>query len=246
MIKRLIILLALMLWAAPGWAAVTFVNHCEYNFAQNGGTSASDCDMTGANLLVLAIAYYSTGNPAISSSPANTWNARTEYASTNSRIKIHYAYNASVSSTMTFTASGSDQYSSIAVLGFAGALATDPYDVENGATDAGFVTTLQPGSITPGQNDEVVVTALCFEITANTASIDSGFSTAYQKDVITGTAEGVAIAYKIQTAAAAVNPAWSLTVASPMNVTQASFKSAGGGGGANSSYYRQQLQRVLR
>lgn len=64
----------------------------------------------------------------------------------------------------------------------------------------------QPGSITPSEDNEIVITiAVC--INGVPTGIDSGFTTT---DLVTSSSStGLGLAYKIQTAAAAVDPTWS-------------------------------------
>lgn len=70
-----------------------------------------------------------------------------------------------------------------------------------GGSTVGAGTTCQPGSITAPQNGCLFVTALAYDGSGGPPTINSGFT-------ILQAGENIAIAYKIQTTAAAENPTW--------------------------------------
>lgn len=238
MMKKLLLVLLLLI-PAQGLAAITFVNHKEANLGQNGNTTGA-VDMTGANLFVAVVSIYTSGSQdqVVTSSPSNTWHALTQRNSPGTEaVQLFYAYNATASNAMTFTVAGTNIYTSIAVVGFSGGPTSDPIDQESaGGTSAGG-TSIQPGSITPSENDTVVVAGVAWSAAVGTVTVDSGFSTVYQIDVNPGDSEGVAVAYKIQTALGAENPTFSWGAASNAAASQASFKSGGGGGTTTSGAF---------
>jgi hypothetical protein len=101
------------------------------------------------------------------------------------------------------------------VLAFSGAHAT-PFDMENGAVAT------QPGSVTPSQNDSLIITAVR-AAAGSTPTIDSGFT-----EFALGNVGGVhipgGIAYLIQSTAAAVNPTWTVSGGSGIQSVIAAFK----------------------
>lgn len=182
---------------------------------------------TGANFISIAISTYlmdpSTSN--ISDSKGNTWNKLASYVSGNAAdVTEFYSVPTSVGSGHTFTINFTGAFPTIGVIAFTGAAAS-PYDnnVVGANTDS---TSIAPGSITPSQDNEVVITAFTFN-TDGTITAPSGFTlTDIQQRG--GINIGLALAYKIQTSAGAENPSWSTSASGIIGATQASFKAAGG------------------
>jgi hypothetical protein len=212
------------------WTSCRFDNAAAHVVGGGGGvttSSGAEIDTTGADLLVMAIADYQAGpGLTISDSKANTWHPLTSYAVTgSSRIKLYWSVPTSVGSGHNFAgASGGGTYPALALAAFSGSNAS-PFDVEAGAS--GTSSTASAGSgITPSQGQELIIAAV--SINANTASsINSSFiipTEAPARAYVPGTAFGVAIAYKIQTAAAAVDPDWTLSGSADWAAAIASFK----------------------
>lgn len=217
--------------------AYALVNHVEAALGVNGGTTGS-IDTSGASFLVLSVGWYVGGTaPTISDSKSNTWTALTQQSWGGvSANRLYYCASPSVGSGHTFTASGSSSYSSMCVLAFSGSHAT-PYDQENGsgATSA----TIQPGSITPPEDNCLVVSGVCPSDSSGAIAINGGF-TEYDIPWVIGVNEGCGIGYLIQTTATAANPTWTMDASSFVTATSATFKAAAGGGGSvfNPYFYR--------
>lgn len=181
-------------------------------------------DTTGADLLVVVAASYSPRDATITDSKGNTWTSLTRYGAAGNRVQFFYCQGGTVGPSHTFTATGGvDGYYSIAVLALSGSVAS-PADGENGATD------VSPGSVTPSQDNDILITALCY-YPSNTPTIGSGFTISDNVDYV---AEhmGIALAYKIQTSAGAENPTWSPSSSFGEKATaMVAFKAAAGGGG---------------
>lgn len=205
--------------------AFSLIAHVEASLGVNGGTTGA-IDTTGASFLVASVAWYSLGTgPTVTDSKSNTWSSLTTYSAAGIANRLWYCIPSSVGSGHTFTGTGSGSYSSMQVLAFSGQ-AVSPFDVENGATVGS--TTIQPGSITPSEDNELVVVGLAHENNGGSAvSIDGGF-TAYKSAYSGGTSEGGGIAYLIQTTAAAANPTWNIGSSAVMAATIACFKAAAG------------------
>ena len=207
-----------------------------------GGTQHSvtttGVDTSGANLIVLLVSsYHAGGAVTVSDSKSNTWTALTQRNSTTDiRARLYYCASPTVGASHTFTASGSGIYPSLGAIAFSGAAAS-PFDLESGgAAESG--TTSQPGSITPGENNCVLVSGVGNGGTG--MSINSGF-TASSVDFSFGAHNGGGIAYKIQTTAGAENPTWSWTTSSANATAMASFKAEAAAGGGNSYYYQRAI-----
>ncbi len=182
--------------------------------------TSSAIDTTGATLIVVNVSTYAGATAAVlSDSKSNTWSALTVKASTGTRSRLFYCAHPTVGTAHTFTLSTGSSYPTIAVAAFSGA-DTNPFDQESGAFTNSPVTTLQPGSLTPTDDRYLVVAGVTHTGTA--ATIDSGF-TASTVDYLDSFHFAGGIAYKIQTTAAAVNPAWTWTTASEAATVMATF-----------------------
>lgn len=164
---------------------------------------------TGANLLVMGVAYY-TGSaiPTVSDSKGNTWTALTSRGSSDAGAKIFYCVPSSVGAGHTFSVTAGLAIA-FGVHAWSGANAT-PFDVQNGAT-SNATTSLQTGSVTPSANNSLLVTIGVPGGTSTSYSIDSGFTTTFNQNVASGTSEGAIMSYLTQGTASAINPtiSWS-------------------------------------
>lgn len=211
-----------------------------------GGTCASGCSVTsattgsmnttGANFIVVGVAYYDNFPQTVTDNQSNTYTALTAYgAAANAFSQLFYTCNPVTSASHTFTTTGSSaSFQAIYAAAFKNVQCPGPFDVGNGAGPIGSGTTFQPGSITPSLNGELIVTPLSNFETSGTDSINSSFTLLSQQLDVSSTNIGLDFAYLIQSTAAAINPTW--TSAAPASLTIASFKatvaSSGGGGGS--------------
>ena len=201
--------------------------------AQSGAASATtpSRNTTGANLIVIVTASNDGGGfVTVSDSQSNTWTGLTSYSDPSAPgVRIWYCFSPSTSSTHTFTVSGTSEFPGIAMAAYSGA-ATSPFDVQNGTNNASGGTTLQPGSVTPSANGELLIVGLASGgDTGDTFSIDSSF-TMVESNCTSG-GFGVSLADLVQTTATAVNPTVTSTASCRMAVAIATFKAAAGGGG---------------
>lgn len=205
--------------------AIAYVAGITANLGANGGTTSS-VDSTGGNLVVVAVSSYDlTSAPTVSDSKGNTYNALTArvYAGSH-RVQLFYAENATVGSGHTFTVTGSTSYASISVNVFSGAKSSGAFDQQNGA--AGANSPASTGSVTPTEDNEVVVAGIALDSAPSGLSINGGFSTPAVAYFAGGSAYGVGSAYLIQTTATAANPAWSWTGGSQEPTAIATFRVA--------------------
>jgi hypothetical protein len=207
--------------------------------AQAGGANYSvttaAMDTSGANLLVANAAWYSgvgAGNNVgvLTDNKSNVWTPLTRRTSTSQTDdQLFYVVNPIVGTGHTFdyTASTEFIYPSLQVLACAGASPSATIDQQNGATGTS-IATLATGSITPTQNDELIIAGLqvdCGGVNQTLVDIDSGFVAALPT-LYTAAYEGGCLAYLIQTTAATVNPTWNVftSVNTSLAVSIASFK----------------------
>lgn len=190
-------------------------------------------DTSGADLLVLMLStsIATTETATISDSKGNTWTALTKYheGTWNTEGRLYYAKNAIVGASHTFTATSDAgaTYPAIAVAAFSGTHLTSPFDQQNGAT-ASFSPPHEPGSVTPTEDNELIIAGVAHDRTDAPNAIDEGFTLAEASAVVAANAQGVGIGYLVQTTAAAVNPTWSGWGGNPGSVvfTAATFKQA--------------------
>lgn len=210
------------------------------------GATTAGIDTTGADFFALVASWYSgvSTNVTISDSKSNTWNGLTQSTSSGPfKCQIFWCKPTSVGAGHTFTVSAASSFSSISVAAFAG-VTTSPADQQNGATVGSGGATISTGSVTPSENNELLIAGLVWGDNAATISVSGGFTipTNGTKNWTTSTNEGCSLAYLIQTTAIAANPQW--TASSNFSVAAAAriatFKAAATGGGGNPWYYRAQ------
>lgn len=198
----------------------------DINGSGSGGTTTG-INTTGADLLVAMIASYAPGGSGTLSDlvggNSNTWVPLTAQTGAIVKGQFFYAKNATVGSGHTFTFTGSGVYPSISVMAFSGSDLTAPFDQENGANTAG--SSIATGNVTPSTNNQIIVAASGFNQPGVTMSIDSGF-TGLVQTTASGSVEGNAMAYLIQTTAGSVNPTLTPSSVSSLSAVIATFKTA--------------------
>jgi len=226
---KIICLFVVLLTPAYVSAAWSVVDHTCASVSDGGDGStpltSGSINTTGASLLIAySGVYIGTSNPAFSDSKSNTWTGLTNIAdSQNSRL--WYAYNATVGSGHTFTISGdSDLFNqAFCVIALSGALTSNPFDIQNTNSNS-LQSTIAPGSITPSQDNEIIVTGFASGAQNTTPAIGSSFTLA---DSTIGSGHGViGIAYLTQMSSSAVNPTWTGEPANNNQASIASFKAA--------------------
>lgn len=195
--------------------------------SKTGATTTDAINTTGANLIVIAVASDNGTTPTDSKS--NTYTLCNDRVQGFSELAMFYAFAPTVGAGHTFTQT--QTYGAMFVLAFSGATASplDALDVDNG-TAAGA--SLSPGSGTPAEANEVVVTGINIGGANLSITVDGGF-TALTIPGVSGVNYGGGIAYLIQTSAAAASPTWSWTgvneAAAAMNAFKDTPSAAGPG-----------------
>jgi PA14 domain len=164
-------------------------------------------DTRAANLIVINVWHdpRAGSTPVLTDSKSNAWTPLTSRFSGTGTTQLFYCAGPTTDVSHIFTATGtSGTNPAIAVLSFSGG-AVSPFLAETGNNN-GPVTSLQPGSLTPAQDDCLVVTGIDIH-NGNSLTIDSGF-TAVVQGVSPGNYQGGGIAYLLERSAAAVNPTW--------------------------------------
>lgn len=193
----------------------------------SGNATTAPIDTTGANLLIVYLVTGNSGAPSgatLTDSYHNTWTALSNASYGPQRQGcFFYAKNAIVGPNQTFTAflAGSAAYLSVFASAWSGANATAPFDQQS-VNNSGLAD--RPGSITPSSGGELIITGLSeFNSGSDSIQVPAGFTLVSK--FISGSYEGGAVAYAVQSSAAAVNPAWR-SVAILANQPQASLNIA--------------------
>lgn len=181
--------------------------------AVNATTGA--IDTTGADLIIIHIAIGTAlGAPTVTDNKSNTWTALTAKTSGSQTSQLYYCVNPTVGSGHTFNVAAF--IDSIEVLAVSGVDSGTPFDVQNGNT--GGSGAIQPGSVSPTNNNSLIVTGVEGNFTVDPYSINLSFTKTDASVGNPGPKLASAFAYLIQTAKAAVNPTWTPT--STTNDTQ--------------------------
>jgi hypothetical protein len=196
-----------------GWSLIA---HTGIDGAGSGVTTSA-IDTTSANLLVAVCNWYASSG-SISDSKGNIWTLGFATSGADTQVSIYYVYNPTVGSGHTFTWSAAN--GPITVMAWSGS-ASSPADQSSGQNTAG-ATTVQPGSITPSQNNELVIAGV--DANNNISSIDSGYTITDNESYTSGVSLGGAAAYLIQTTASATNPTWTLSGINDSGAAVMSFK----------------------
>lgn len=195
-----------------GFALVASVNFTAAAFIGSGVNTTSAIDTTGANLLIAYVNEYTgySHSFAVSDSKSNTWTPLTAKDDASSNYsQLFYCAGPTVGSGHTFSiGNGGAGNPIIAVQAWSGANVS-PFDVQNGST-AG-ATTIQPGSVTPSNNNSLIVCGFS-DGSATSYSINGGYTTTDNDDASSHQNQGMGLAYLVQTSAAATNPTWTAAV----------------------------------
>jgi hypothetical protein len=195
-------------------APITLVASAIANGTTSGATTSA-VDTTGANLLVLTVAYSSTSGPTPLDSKNNIWTPLTAQATVSGsgqKIQIYYVTPSPVvGSGHTFSIGGTSSLGTIAIQAFSGVRSSSAYDQQNGtATTTGsfVVSSLQPGSITPSEGGQLFVAAICTGSTSSLPTLDSGYTDTGKLMQVNGQSYGLATAYLVYPSNDPHNPTW--------------------------------------
>lgn len=180
----------------------------------NQASTSSAINTTGADALVVFVARYST-EPTLSDSKGNTFTAQTDHTFVGDfKGRFFLCLGPTVGTGHTFSLSGTAGANHGLVIALSGVKQTSPLDGQSSSYATG--SPISPGSITPSENNCILITGVAGYNTGTVSSIDSGFTTTQ-----IGTGDyfhhAYGLAYKIQTTAGAENPAWTLTSPPPHN-----------------------------
>ena len=186
----------------PAFALLT---HKAAGSTDNNVATTAAISTLGATFITLGVVVQNGVAVVISDSASNTWEAGTRTVNAAGTDVQQFKTSSPITSaTHTFTATTISGSPAIAVASFDG-----PSGVTLDKQSGGIVTTgttVQPGSILPGQNNELVVSVVGYNSISSTATA-SGM-TVLDSTGTSADAYGIGLAYKVQTTAAAINPTW--------------------------------------
>lgn len=209
-----------------GGGTIALIAHgAAANSSSTTTVTVSGLNMTGANFIALHCATFGGGSlSGVSDSSSNTYTALTSRTPSS----LFYVVSPTVTSSMSFTCTGTGINPSIQVAGFSGVALSSTLESQSGVGSSfpSSVTTVQPGSLTPAANNELIITGFAFDpgsLPINVVSISSPFAITNSISSATGV-EGGSLAYEIQTTATAQNPTWTADTATYVATTMAVFK----------------------
>lgn len=191
--------------------AVVFVADCAANAPALTSPAVASMNCAGANFLIAIVSYFGSAATAPTDSSGNTWSAGpTLNESGTGAAAIFYVENATCTNGQSFTSTNLFA-DGIAVEAFSGVKTSSSKDqssILNGDDSTGTIGTT---SITPTQANELVVSGLIQSNGMNTLTIDGGFTVTTYQPSVPGQSVSCALAYLIQTTAAAAAPNWTFT-----------------------------------
>lgn len=193
------------------------------------GSTTPGVNTTGADLIVAAMAGGINSAAIISDNKSNTWTTIVTSGAVdgNGKVRMWYCLAPTVGTGHTFTVgTGASPgiNSGIVVMAFSGAAASSALDQYTSNFSTSSATTGTPGSITPTENNELIVFA--GPCGGNTTTF-SGTSLGVVQETITGTSGvdySIGIGYYAQSTAAAINPTMTWSSTTSWAAAIASFK----------------------
>ncbi len=211
------------------------------------GATTDAVDASTATFVVLAICYDSGATGvSVTDTSGKTWVARTEWDGTGAHTPWVRIYDcvSTFTASHTFSVACTAGFASIAAIGFTGNAAS-PADQQSGAFTTGGAAL--PGSVTPSEDNELLITAIGGSTGGVTYAVGSSFTLLDTTALVGGQAYGLATGYKIQTTAGAENPSWTGDTGDHIAAI-ITYKAAGGGGGGSNwgPMLAGQLNRIVR
>lgn len=172
-------------------------------------------DTTGASLLVACISTFDspTTTTIVFDSYGNTWQMLNPENGNDNNLQLQYVFAPMTGPGHTFGGMGGNGYPAIAVLAFAGTLATSGVAVGQTGDVGTSTTTVAPGSIMANQVDELFVTCTGADSMTNWTDVTVSNQFEITDSQVTGSdpsPEEVVVAYFVTPTLALVGPVWSV------------------------------------
>lgn len=200
------------------------ITHGVKQSSNNGLSVVTDgVDSSGANSAFITVAYLSADGGTLTSSKAGTLTPYSDVVGSVVANRTYYTQGGTFGSSHTFTFTCTTAcYPAIAHMEWKTAKAS-PSDQESSGTVASG-TSLNVGAVTPSEDNELIVSGIAFSSANSMVTVNSSMTIADTALFATGQAFGVSLAYKVQTSAAAIDPAWSWSTAAGGTLKNATFK----------------------
>lgn len=191
----------------------------------DSNATTSSINSTGADFAVIVGADYVNRHSTPTDSKSNTYTDLTAQNSITRGVRIHYSANPTVGSGHNATVATSTGYPAASLHTYSGVKLASPFDQQNGATNDGVgLTTISTGSVTPSEDNELVIAAHCYSSAGSTvpANYTQRYSGAADAHSV-----GLQVVDWIQTTATATNPTMTNTPSSSqLAAAIATFKAA--------------------
>jgi hypothetical protein len=186
----------------------TLISHAAAHNAA-GPAVIGPINTVGADLIVVEIDAFSYAGCGLSDNQGNIWTNAISASAGNQNLVVWYTHNPTTSAAHTFT---DCQQSGMQMQAWKGSIAVgNPLDSQVSSFQTS-TTTWQAGSLTPSQNNSLLVAASSVQVGSGpfTYSIGSAYTiTDFYGGSVGGDTNGAA-AYLLQSIAAASNPAWTI------------------------------------
>lgn len=177
------------------------------------GTVSASINTTGADIIAIAVSDFS-GGVTPTDNKGNTYTQAVSVTTTRQTPKWFTCHNPVVGAGHTFNTTGSNGF--IAALAFSGTASGTVVDQTHGGISGALgSTTVSTGSVTPTQDGEIILAMMSIDDPSITTAptVDSGLSGVTFDDNVPGSVFGLATAWKVQSAAAAINVTFTRSVA---------------------------------
>lgn len=220
------------------WAVVAQVKAGSSNTVS---VTTSAVNTSTADLIIINVGWYSgiSAVLVVTDSKGNLYTPLTAHTNASDVVdQLFYCPQPTVGSGHTFTATGGGAiYPGINVLAVSGS-AVAPFGAESAGGTATAASTIQPGSLTPGADNALMVTGVGWDGDSAGVSVNQSFVANTLPFAVTFN-EGASLAYLVLAVAAAKNPTWNLTttLTDGMSASQAWFATAVAPSTAKGQYY---------
>lgn len=187
--------------------AFTLINATSKAGANADAQTTNNINISNSTLLVIYVGYL-TGVPipVLSDSLGNTFISQGSISGTTLVLQGYMCINPLTAVNYNATISGVNSFPCIAVLAVGGITVTN--EVLNDNAGNGTGSTVQPGSLLPGQNGALVVTGFCVNNASVSFGITAPFTIASSAQGDVGNVNSIAVAYEVQGTATSRNPTW--------------------------------------
>lgn len=208
------IAILLILFSPPIFGRVVLVSHAAS--PASGGTNScatASTSTAGANFIVVGLGFNGAATHTIADSFSNSWvpGLATSADVNAGASQMYWCFKCTTGAAHTITVSGTSVLCAITMQAFSGVKSfSTPFEGQNGSTN-GVSTTATPGSLTPNNIGDLLVTTLQDSAVGGTASINTGFTITDQVAFNGSSNFPCALAYLVATAATPTNPTWTFT-----------------------------------